>query len=493
MTTARKILSNTAFQIAGRAGVALLSLVVIKIITYYLSVGKYGEYTNVYEFLALFAIIADFGLYTISVREMSRNEEKIPKIIGNILTLRLVIGFIVLIGVIIGGFMVPSHQGTQIPYAIMIATTASLIALINGTITSVLQEKYKMQHAAKAQVTGKIVQIGYMALVAFVFFRYDTFQGFYHLFWAGVIGNFAMLLFTAHAVKKYTPLRFRFDKPEMKYLFKQAAPYGLALFLSNIYLRADTILVFNLRGREEAGLYGVAVRLLEALIILPQFFMNSVLPTLTKHIKRKTDTYKRILQYTFDFQVMLSLPFVVGGVILASPLIALIAKPDFLSRVSEGFYGSDAALQIILFSFALVAVNVIFNFTLIAIKKQAHLIWINGICAAFNLITNIIVIPIYGFRGAAVTTVVSELLVFILIFTTVKRHLPFKLSLRRVIKTIVSVLIMGAVVYALRDPSYAAMGTWSVLVLVPLGALIYAGSLFGTRAITKDLLSMLKK
>lgn len=493
MTTARKILSNTAFQIAGRAGVAMLSLVVIKIITHYLSVGKYGEYTNVYEFLALFAIIADFGLYTISVREMSKDEENIPQIIGNILTLRLFIGFIVLIGVIIGGFLVPSHQGTQIPYAIMIATSASLIALINGTITSVLQEKYKMQHAAKAQVIGKIVQVSYMGLAAFVLFNHNTHQGFYHLFWAGVIGNFAMLLFTARAVKKYTPLKFRFDKSIMKYLFKQAAPYGLALFLSNIYLRADTILVFNMRGREEAGLYGVAVRLLEALIILPQFFMNAVLPTLTKHIKNKADSYKKILQYTFDFQVMLSLPFVVGGVILASPLIRLIAKPEFLSRASEGFYGSDAALQIILFAFAFVAVNVIFNFTLIAIQKQAHLIWINGICATFNLVANIIVIPIYGFRGAAVTTIISEILVFILVFTTVKRHLPFKLSLRRVLKTLVSALIMGVVVYLLREPTHEMMNAWNIFLLVPLGALIYASSLFGTRAITKDLLLMLKK
>jgi O-antigen/teichoic acid export membrane protein len=493
MSTARKILSNTAFQIGGRAGVALLSLAVIKIITNYLSVGKYGEYTNVYEFLALFAIIADFGLYTISVREMARNEDKIPKIIGNILTLRLVIGLIVLVGVIIGGFMVPSHQGTQIPYAIMIATTASLIALINGTITSVLQEKYKMQHAAKAQIFGKIVQVGYMALVAFVLFTHNTHQGFYHLFWAGVMGNFAMLLFTGHSVLKYTPLKLRFDKPVIKYLLKQAAPYGLALFLSNIYLRADTILVFNIRGREEAGLYGVAVRLLEALIILPQFFMNSVLPTLSKHILEKRDTYKKILQYTFDFQIMLSLPFVVGGVILSQPLINLIAQPEFISRASEGFFGSDAALRIILFAFALVAVNVIFNFTLIAIRKQAQLIWINGICAIFNLIANIIVIPVYGFRGAAVTTVVSELLVFVLIFTTVKRHLPFKLSLQRPLKILISVLIMGAVVYAFRGYFYSTIGNWSILVLVPVGALVYAIALFGTRAITKDLLSMLKK
>jgi O-antigen/teichoic acid export membrane protein len=424
---------------------------------------------------------------------MSKEEQDVPKILGNILSLRLIIGITVLAAVIIIGFFIPSHQGTQIPYAIMIATTASLVALINGTITSVLQVKYKMQYAATAQVCGKIVQIAYMVTIAFVLFTYDTHQGFYQLFWSGVAGNTAMLIFTIYFVRRFTPIRFRFDWDKIKYLLKIAAPYGLALFLSNIYFRADAILVFNIRGREEAGLYGVAARILEALVILPLFFMNAVLPTLTKHIKEKKETYKRILQYTFDFQLMLSLPFLVGGVILSSGLIHLISKPEFVSNVAEGFYGSDAALQIVLFSFVFVAVNVIFNFTLIAIGKQAKLVWINGACAIFNVIANLIFIPMWGFRGAAITTVVSELLVFIMVFTTVKRYLPFTISLGRAGKTVLSVLIMGAVVYLLRDPTYNTIGNWNILVLVPLGALIYAGSLFGTKAVTKDLLALLKK
>lgn len=493
MSTARKILSNTMFQIAGRAGTAMLSLVVIKVITSYLSVGKYGEYTNVYEFLALFAIIADFGLYTIAVREMSRDEKDTPKMLGNILTIRFLVGLIVLTAVIIGGFLVPSHHGTQIPFAIMIATTASFIALINGTITSVLQVQYKMQYAASAQVIGKFIQVGYMLLVAFVLFAHDTFQGFYHLFWAGALGNFSMLLLTFYFVKKFTPIRLRWDWDKIKYLLKQAAPYGFALFLSNIYFRADAILVFNIRGREEAGLYGVAARMLEALVLLPIFFMNAVLPTLTKHIKEKLASYKTIIQLTFDFQLMLSLPFLVGGFILSAPLIHFISKPEFVSRLSEGFYGSDVALQIVLFSFVLIALNVIFNFILIAIGKQSKLVWINGACALFNIIANLIVIPVMGFRGAAYATVASEILVFILVFATVKHYLPFKISLNRASRIALSALLMGAVVYLLRGLTFDWIQNYNILLLVPLGGLIYASSLFGTKALTKEHLNMLKK
>lgn len=493
MSVARKILSNTAAQIVGKGFSAILSLVGVKIITSYLGQGSYGEYSYVYEFFALFAIIADFGLFTIAVREMSNDEKNISKILGNVLTMRVVIGLIVFTGIVSMGFLIPSHQGTQVPYAIMIAATASLIGLTNGIITSVLQQQYKMQYDAIIKVIGKSVQIGYMMLAAFVFFADDTYTGFYHLFWAGVISSLVMLVLSIIFVSRYTEIRFRMDKDLMKDLLKKAAPYGLALFLSNLYFRIDGVLIYNIKGAQEEGLYAVAVRMREALSLLPLFFMNSVLPTLTKFIKEKRESYKKILQYTFDFQFMLSIPFLVGGFLLATPLIYLISTPEYVSRLSEGFYGSDIALKIVLFSFVVGSLNIIFNYTLIAIGRQAQLLWINGSCAIFNLAANLIVIPMYGFRGAAVATVISELLVLVLVFTTAKRYLPFKISLNRPIKILISALIMGIVVWLLRGPMLGALAEYGALIIVMIGAAVYGISLLATKAITKDLFALLKR
>ncbi len=493
MSTARKILSNTVAQVIGKGVSAVLSLVGVKIITYYLGQGNYGQYSYVYEFFALFAIIADFGLFTIAVREMSSDEKHIPKILGNVLTLRLIIGLTVFTGIVTAGFFIPSHQGTQVPYAIMIAATASLIGLTNGIITSVLQEKYKMQYDAIIKVVGKTVQIGYMLLTAFVFFTTDTHTGFYHLFWAGVISSLVMLILSIMVVSKYTPIRPRFDKDLMKSLLKKAAPYGFALFLSNLYFRIDGVLVYNMKGATEEGLYAVAVRMREALALLPLFFMNSVLPTLTKYIKEKRETYKKVLQYTFDFQFMLSLPFLVGGFLLASPLIYLISTPEYVSNFATGFYGSDVALQIVLFSFVIGSLNIIFNYTLIAIGKQSQLLWINGACALFNLAANLMFIPTYGFRGAAIATVASETLVFILVFTTAKRYLPFKISLNRPVKILASALLMGIVVWLLKAPLLGALSEYGALILVLLGAIVYGISLFATRAVTKDIVKMVAR
>lgn len=87
----KKVYSNTLAQIAGKVATALISIFLIKILTNYLDVAGYGLYSKIYNYLSIFSVIADLGLYTITVREISAHKddhEKVQSIVGNILTLR---------------------------------------------------------------------------------------------------------------------------------------------------------------------------------------------------------------------------------------------------------------------------------------------------------------------------------------------------------------------------------------------------------------------
>jgi len=55
----KKIYSNTVAQIASKVITALISIVMIKILTTYLDVAGYGLYSKIYNFLSIFAVIAD--------------------------------------------------------------------------------------------------------------------------------------------------------------------------------------------------------------------------------------------------------------------------------------------------------------------------------------------------------------------------------------------------------------------------------------------------
>ncbi len=510
MSIARKVLENTFVQFGGKIITAVLSIFVLKMISGYLGTAGYGDYTTVYQFLAFFGIAADFGIFTITVKEMSKDTKKIPQILGNVLGLRTALAFITMGLAAIVVFLIPSYSDTVIPMGVLIATMATIFTLLNGTVSTVLQVHLKMQYATIGLIIGKFASVGYIAAVVYFLFVSDTSVGFEHLIWAGVIGNLVMLIVTTYYAKRYTKITYRFDFWFWKKIFITALPYGVALVLNSIYFRLDVLLLTMILphtqtladgttscatlicGDTEAGLYGVGMRFLEMLIIIPIYYMNSVLPVMTRFLEEQSDKVKKIIQYSFDFLVATAMPIMVGGFILAIPIIRLISNEEFVSG-SVHAYGSDIAVQFLMFAMFFSFINALFGFTLVVLSKQAQLMYINAACVIFNLVSNLIVIPYWGFRGAAATSIISELFILILTGIAVRRALHFKLEFSTTWKIAASSAVMGLLVgggfYWLNDLWYV----YQLAFLVPLGGVSYGVMLLWTNAITPEMRQLLKK
>lgn len=506
MSVARKILWNTLSQIIGKGFIALLGIITVKMLTFYLGKEGYGQYTTAFEFLAFFSIAADLGLYTIGVREMAKDEKRIPMIIGNILSVRTIICVIMVAAAIVGAYIMPKYQGTFIPFAVVLVGVATAINLLTSTVSTVLQVHLKMEYNSFASVLGKVVTVGYMATVIFVLYPGAANQlaagapattinpsGFYSLIWAGIIGNAIMLLVTYYFSSKYTKIRYRLDGIFLKDVMLKALPYGIALVLNTIYFRIGSVLLSVIKGPADVGVYGVPMRMLEAVGIIPLYFMNAVLPVLTRSLTRKDGSEKRIIQYAFDFLVMGSMPIVAGTVVLAYPLTYLISSPEFLSNVSTGFYGSDIVLQILIFALAFSFINSLFGFILVADNRQMKLLVRNAIGAVLTIILDLMLIPYYGVRGAAFSNVVTELYVATASYLIAKHYVKFTLSFKNSFKIILSSLVMGVVVWLLRDFTYPYIQNKNIFLLVPTGAAVYVAMLLLTRTITKEMMAMIRK
>jgi O-antigen/teichoic acid export membrane protein len=491
MSIARRILSNTLAQIFGKAVLALLGLAVVKIATNYLSVEGYGEYVMIYEFLAFFGIAADLGLFTIAVKEMSKDESKIPKIIGNIVSLRTILCVITMGAAVITVFAIPGYKGTHIALGVGIASITTFLTIINSTISSVLQTKLRMGLAAIAVVMGKIVSVAIMAYIVFYGFPDNKEVGFYMLIVAGIFGNLVMTMVTDHYVRKITVVEYRFDFDIWKDVFVKTLPYGLALILNTMYFRVNSLFISLYRGQEEVGIYAVAMRILEQLTVLPLYFMNSVLPVLTKSLQEKNDKYKDIIRYSFDFLAAMAVPMAVGGVVLSTSIISLISTKDYLSH--PGFYGSDVALEILVLAVLFQFLNILFNFVLIALNKQVKLLYINAACVLFAIILDLFVVPLYGFRGATVTSVLNELFILIGSYFVAKHYLKFSLNFKNLAKIILSAFAMGLALYLLEPITYQYLHHYNVLLLVLIGVVVYIGMLFATKTVSKEMLALIKK
>lgn len=491
MSTAKKILSNTVTQMIGRAIMALSSVVILKAIANFLSVEGYGMYTAIYEFLAFFGIVADLGLFTIAIREMGKGERSREFIIGNIFAMRLVMGVIAMSLAVLSAFLIPKYNDTYIPIGVAIASISVFFAIMHGTVSSVLQVELKMERATIGLVVGKLISLAWMLIaIYYVFDQQASPAGFYQLIVAGVVGNLFAFLYTFWYALKYTKIRPQFVREYWVEIFKTSVPYGTALVLSMIYFRIGSIMLLFMRGPTEVGLFGVPMRVLEILSVIPVYFMNSTLPSLSAAIKNGGEKVTRILELSFQFLWMAALPIVTGVWILAYPIIFIIASPEFLSRVEDDYYGSDIALKILAFAMFFSFLNSLFTYALVAVNKQSHLLWINGSAAVLNIAANFIVIPLYGFRGAGVITVLTEIYILTVAWLVARKYLSFKFKILPFVKIIVATAVMGVVVYFLREPSYHWLGfqNLNVLVLAVLGAIIYLALLYLFGAIPQEFL-----
>ncbi len=488
--TAQRILSNTAIQIFGKLTTAVVSIVIIKYITSLESIpgleGLPAEYKLVYTYLAFFGIIADFGLFTIAVREMSqaRDEEEQMNIMGNIFGMRL---FTIITAMSLAAlfvFLIPLENYTlSVKYGVAIAAVTTVFTMMASTTSSILQVHLKMSMPTLMLMLGKVIMGGYIIWVVTHFTSIDN--AFYHLLYAGIFGTAFTFVTTYIFTKKYFFFKPRYEFIYWKKVFKEALPYGVAIILSTIYFKVDVLLLSFFRDKHEIAIYGYPSSIIEMLAIFPIYFMNSTLPTLTRAFQESKEKAKTIISLSFQFIQLITLPLVVGGLILARPIIQFVMSEEFLTGNVIGYYGADTAFQLLLLPTLFAFINTLFSFILIANGKQAKLLRINLYGVLFNIITNLIFIPYYGFIAAGITTFFSELIIITLTYRECQKGLHFKLPVMKSIKTLFASLVMGLFVWMIQDQ----------LPLVPLvltGALVFFLMLIPLRILNTENLKSLR-
>lgn len=169
----KKIYTNTLAQIAGKIITALISIFLIKLLTSYLDVAGYGLYSKIYNFLSIFAVIADLGLYTITVRELTKyadDKVMIEKISGNILSLRTISGFLIIfLSLSIAPFLA-GYNSSKALFGILIVGFFTLTGLINSSLMSYLQAILRTEFSLIANTCGKLLTFGLILIFATVLF-----------------------------------------------------------------------------------------------------------------------------------------------------------------------------------------------------------------------------------------------------------------------------------------------------------------------------------
>jgi len=289
----KKIASNTLSQILSKVGTAVISIFLISMLTKYLPIELYGLYSKIYNYLWIFAFLADLWLYTIAIREITRDRNNSEKIVGNILTLRCLLGIWILFLALWIAFVLPWYNSQLALFGIGIVSVFTIVSLINSSLLALMQSYMKIEFSLISNILWKLVNVSFIAYIIFVLFPKmqagDFSNSFLYILFAGLIWIVLTTLLNYLYARKLARISFQFDKEYIKHIIKISLPYGIALFLSVVYFKIDIILLSILEPTEKAdisiALYSLPMKVVEVLMVIGWFYLNSLLPTLTNLFK----------------------------------------------------------------------------------------------------------------------------------------------------------------------------------------------------------------
>lgn len=467
---ARKIALNTIISAAARVIGIALSLIILGLLARYLGQASFGNYTTVLAFLYIFNVFADLGLYSITVREISREGAEEEKIVSNAFTLRLMAGFLMfgLAALIVFLFPYPP----EIKWGIAL-TSLGFWALSNAQVLIGVFQKYlKMDRVATSELAGRLV---HLILVFFFIWQKAGFLSILTAYVGGAVINFILIFLLS---QKYIPVKIRFDFSFWKKLLKESYPLAVAAVLVMIYFKLDTVMLSLMKESQAVGIYGLAYKILESLIFFPAMFVGLIMPLLSKYALENREKFKQVIQKAFDFLIILTIPLVIGTLFLSRKIIILLGGQDFVQ--------SAGVLNVLIVATGIIFLATLFFNIIIAVGRQKLLTWIYLFGAIVNIGANLIFIPKYSYYGAAGTTVLTEFLVTFLMIVAIIRTAKYFPSLKRVGRVLIATLIMGLLLYF-----YPA---GNLFILIILSAVIYFLALYLLGGISKnEVFSLIKK
>ncbi len=466
----RKIAYNTIISAGARIVGLALSLIIIGFIARYLGQDGFGYYTTILAFLFFFTVLADLGLYSICLREISRPQADKEKIASNAFTLRFFIGLFIfgLAPVIVFFFPYPN----QVKFGVLIGAVGFWLMSNQQVLVGVFQKYLRVDKVALGELLGRLVQLGLI-----VFFIKQNF-GFLFIIVALVGSSLISFILVFLFAQKYIPISFRFDFNFWRSLLKESLPLALAIIFTMIYFKIDTIMLSLMKPPADVGIYNLAYKFLESLLFFPAMFVGLVMPLLSEYAFSFRKKFKQISQKTLDVLLIFVVPMVLGTLFLSKEMVVLIAGQDFIL--------SAGVLNILIIATGIIFLGVLFSNMIIALKEQKKLTYIYGIGVIVNLTANFIFIPKYSYYGAAATTLLTELVVTVLMLVVLSQILKKIPCFGMVLKYLLAGLIMALALYFLSG--------WPLFILIILAGLVYFGFLYLIGGFsTKEVLSLIKK
>jgi len=226
----------------------------------------------------------------------------------------------------------------------------------------------------------------------------------------------------------------------------------------------DTIVLGFFVTSDLIGIYEVAWNLASVLAVFGLSLRRTIFPEISNMDSNNAEGITTLAETGVAYAGLFLIPGLFGSIVLGEIVLSVYSQ-EFL----QGY-----TILIVLVVARLVSAYKRQLLTVInALNKPDVTFKINAVFFVANIGLNVVLVYLYGWIGAAVASVISALIGFILSYKAIVRITTFRFPLKEIFKQFVSAGIMGLLIYFSAEAlEYEFIPS---LLLVPVGAMIYFG------------------
>src|SRR6185437_9113691 len=159
-----KLLGNLGSALAGRVIGALIGVVTFGVLARSIGADGLGDYRTVLTMLLFAGVVFDFGLYSITLREISHGEGDAHQILGNAAAMRIVATISAVLVLLLVLFL--TDYDPDVRNGVMIAGAGWVGYQLNDVLRAVFQLKLAKHQGAIAETVGALVALVLVAGLA---------------------------------------------------------------------------------------------------------------------------------------------------------------------------------------------------------------------------------------------------------------------------------------------------------------------------------------
>jgi len=386
----KKYIINAGWMLIEKSIRILLNFTFIGLIAKQLGPEEFGVLSFSQSVVLMLLAVTSLGLDNILIHEFTIKDHLKNEVFSTALWARFLLGliftFCIFAYFIIDDSFILNHK------LIFLVSLAALAFYSQNTYFSYFQAKSESKIVTKISLLGFVISSAikiYFLLMqasAIMFalaFSFDVILSFF-LLWIGSM--------------KYSSLSVNisfFRKNILIDLLSQSWPMVASSVLVVLYTRLDQIMIANMLGAEEVGLFSVAIRISDAYVFIPTLLATSFYPMLSNVGGNKN------IQFYFD--IVFGAAFFCGlTVILLSPVvIPVLFGREYIESIS--------VINVTIFS-SMFAVLGGASTNYLIMLRLGHIRLIRAMVGlGVNFILNIIWIPKYGILGAAYASLIAQI------------------------------------------------------------------------------------